>query len=375
MIHTQSRHLALDINADTDMTLYQYERLPEFIIDDGFSKDKQASEAGVSVLTIGDPHFKLENSANIPTYIARVESVIKAESPTFVTIMGDLLDTHEKVHSTMMNHAYVFINTIRKLCPVYVLVGNHDYINNSQFLTTNHWMNAMKYWDNVFIVDTGFIHQSVYGKFIFCPYVYPSKFIEALEIIDKDWRSARTIFCHQEFYGCQMGAIQSTIGDRWEPEYPFVVSGHVHNKQRPQANIFYTGSSIQHAFGETDDKTITMCYFDTNITLESIDLNMPRKRIRYMSVDEAEKFKVNTTDNEILKITLTGTYDDFKRFKKTRKYKELTNANVRINFKHKKLSPTIAPNKRTSNFYEVLYSLVENDENLRQLYKNIIKDV
>ena len=34
-----------------------------------------------------------------------------------------------------------------------LLVGNHDYINNQQFLTNNHWMNAMKDWNNVTIID------------------------------------------------------------------------------------------------------------------------------------------------------------------------------------------------------------------------------
>ena len=35
----------------------------------------------------------------------------------------------------------------------YILVGNHDMINNQQFLTDNHWMNGLKQWDNIVIVD------------------------------------------------------------------------------------------------------------------------------------------------------------------------------------------------------------------------------
>ena len=34
-----------------------------------------------------------------------------------------------------------------------VIVGNHDLINNQQFLTQNHWMNAMKDWENVRVID------------------------------------------------------------------------------------------------------------------------------------------------------------------------------------------------------------------------------
>ena len=36
---------------------------------------------------------------------------------------------------------------------LYVLVGNHDYINNSQYLSGNHWMTVFKGWENVKVVD------------------------------------------------------------------------------------------------------------------------------------------------------------------------------------------------------------------------------
>ena len=40
-----------------------------------------------------------------------------------------------------------------EISTTYILVGNHDLINNQQFLSTNHWMNALKDWPNIFIVD------------------------------------------------------------------------------------------------------------------------------------------------------------------------------------------------------------------------------
>ncbi len=35
--------------------------------------------------------------------------------------------------------------------------------------------------------------------------------------------------------------------------FPLVISGHIHSEQRPQKNIFYPGSVIQHALGESED--------------------------------------------------------------------------------------------------------------------------
>jgi DNA repair exonuclease SbcCD nuclease subunit len=332
---------------------------------------KEAYGAGISVLTIGDPHFRIDNLDDISIYISRIETIVKNDKPTFVVILGDLLHCHERVHTTVLNKAYSFINRLRKYVPVYVLVGNHDYINNSQFLSDNHWMNALKEWDNVNIVDKGMVCTTRFGKFIFCPYVFPGRFTEALNIIDEQWKEARAIFCHQEFYGCKMGAIQSVEGDKWDLSYPFIISGHVHDKQRIQTNIFYTGSSIQHAFGESHDKTIALCHFNKKIQVDSIDLNLPRKKIIYMDMDKISSYKPSTDDTKI-RITLTGTYEEFKVFRKSKKYKELIKQNIKIIYKPKNLGE--CHHTTSENFYEILYGIIQSEENehLTQLYNQLI---
>jgi predicted phosphodiesterase len=333
---------------------------------------KDADGSGVHVLTIGDPHFKLDNLGEVSTYIAKIVQIIKNERPDFVVVLGDLLHTHERVHTTVLNKAYQFINRLREQCPVYVLVGNHDYINNSQFLTSNHWMTAMTYWDNVEIIDKGATKVTPFGKFIFCPYVYPGRFIEALTIIDSDWKSARGIFCHQEFYGCKMGAVQSEIGDKWDEQYPYIISGHIHDKQKLQENIYYIGSSMQHAFGESPDKTVTICYFGNNIKMEERGLYLPSKKILYMDMNEIEDF---VTPNAIdkFRITLTGNYEAFKVFRKTQKYKKLLSEGVKIVYR-----PTLAEKDDKpvirDNFYDLLFALVHEtgDQAVMDVYKNIM---
>lgn len=331
---------------------------------------KDSHGAGLSVLTIGDPHFRMDNLSDISIYISRIVSIIKNERPSFVVILGDLLHCHERLHTTVLNKAYMFIHQIRKLTEVYVLVGNHDYINNSQFLTSNHWMNAMKEWENVFIVDTGMVRHTQYGKFIFCPYVFPGKFETALNIIDPDWKSARTIFCHQEFYGCKMGAIESVEGDKWNINCPFIISGHIHDKQRIGDNIFYTGSSIQHAFGESHDKTISLCHFDDIIRIENLDLQLPRKKILYMDMDQINEFVPPPTKNR-LRVTLSGTYEEFKVFRKSKKYKNLINDGIKVVYRHKGTQPSVTT--VTDDFHEILLSLVqaENNKEMLDMYNEI----
>jgi hypothetical protein len=230
-------------------------------------------------------------------------------------------------------------------------------------------MNGMKEWDNVNIVDKGFC----YKDFIFVPYVFPGRFVEALELITKDWKSYRAIFCHQEFYGCKMGAITSEIGDKWDIDNPMIISGHIHDKQRIQDNIFYSGSSMQHAFGETHDKTISLCDFDDNITLYGLDLGLTKKKILYMDLDETKEFNIGETKDKI-RITLQTTQQEFKVFRKSKKYKELVNDGVKIVHKNIYVDHKENIKEKNDDFHENLLNIIKDENNtyMMDLYKELM---
>ena len=334
---------------------------------------KQSDVHGVHVLAIGDPHFRLENMETLPAYISKILELIREQKLDFVVILGDMLHCHERLHTTVLNKAYRFVNDIRQLTEVYVLVGNHDYINNSQFLSTHHWMNAMKEWSGVHIVDTGAVRHTAHGTIVFCPYVFPGRFKEALDIIDTDWKSARAIFCHQEFRGCKMGAIESVDGDAWDACYPFVVSGHVHDRQTVGSNVFYTGSSLQHAFGEKGDKTVSICRFREKIIVENIGLDMPVKRTMYMDVEELRNFSPMRDSAGNLRITVSGTSAEFKVFRKTQKYKRLVDSDIKVVFRQRACTVANDATRAVKGFKSLLSEAVNThkDENVAVLYKRL----
>ena len=111
--------------------------------------------------------------------------MLKKEKPDIIVIAGDVLHTHERLHTIVLNKAYELIENMRNISKTFVLVGNHDLINNQQILTNNHWMNGMKGWDNTVIVDTVITECLNDEKFVFVPFVPPGKFIYALE---KNWK-------------------------------------------------------------------------------------------------------------------------------------------------------------------------------------------
>jgi DNA repair exonuclease SbcCD nuclease subunit len=338
-----------------------------------------------SVIFIGDPHFQVSNIEEVEIFVTRITDLVTERKPTIVVIGGDLLHTHERLHTIALNKAYDFVDKMRKITKTYVLVGNHDYIQNQQFLTDNHWMNAMKDWKNTVIVDKVIVEVINNEKLVFTPYVPPGRFEEALNTIGDDWKDASCIFAHQEFHGCKMGAIISEEGDKWSIGNPYVVSGHIHSRQIPQENIYYSGSAMQHAFGESE-KNIIACLEIQNrkYTLDEVDLSLPRKKIVYVDTETIDDFVIPTDTEDKIKVSVSGNYNEFKALKKSKKYKEMVKRGVKVVFKPKRLDTTISEENTMVNiederveFMSILNSIIdkERDEYLKKIYSVIINGI
>ena len=359
------------------------------------NKMSESSLNSVSFIVIGDPHIKIENLKEFDQFMSKLINLIIEKNPTFIVILGDVLHNHERIHTITLNKAYDFIDRLRKIKKTFVLVGNHDMISCSQFLSENHWMNALKEWDNVTIVDkivkeVIFIEEKEH-YFYFTPYVPPGRFIEALNTYDTNWKDASIIFAHQEFFGCKMGAIVSVEGDKWDSSYPEIISGHIHSRQFIQNNIYYTGSAMQNAFGESEKNIIAFVtqYKSSKYKLEEIELNLPKKKIIYMKVDDLEDYKIKNTEDEY-KLSISGNYEEFKAIKKTKKFKELEKSGVKIVFKANKVEAKIDGEIRSelenntkkedemqgydnefneNNFQDILHVLINKEKN-----DDLIKD-
>ena len=334
-----------------------------------------------TILFIGDPHFQINNISEVELFIPAISKLAISRKPDIIIIAGDLLHTHERLHTTVLNKAYDFVHEMRKIAKTYILVGNHDYISNMQFLTTNHWMNSMKEWDNVVIVDTVQNININTENFTLVPYVYPGRFNEALDTLGDDrWRKSQCIFAHQEFEGCKMGAIISVEGDKWGKSNPMVVSGHIHSRQKPHDNVYYPGTPMQIAFGESENNVVALMKFSkgSDLELDEIELDLPGKKIMYMDVTEITNFNIDPKSRDKVRVTLSGDYDQFKAIKKTAKYKQLVESGVKIVFKINKDVRMADDEARkdisTTDFTDILFGMVSNgkDAFLMQAYDLVV---
>lgn len=340
----------------------------------------------ITCLVIGDPHFKVNNARETAVMHERICDVARERKPTFIVCLGDVLDRHETIHVSPLERAQSFLHDLSLIAPLYVLIGNHDRPNNSNFLTSEHPFNALKYWSNTKIIDTTYEEVIAGKKFLFVPYVPPGRLNEAIKTIvpntnqninqisPQEMNSTKekeenttvttattdadlvaylsgitTVFAHQEFKGAKMGAIISTVGDIWPPSWPYVISGHIHDYDELEKNIIYVGTPIQHAFGDRDDKTVSWFTwsepaFSTELNepyiprTERIDLSMVKKIIVYLTTTELATY-VPPTDRQI-KIVVTGTSAEIKSAMKLANVKTLTSAGIKIVYKD---IPTSAP--------------------------------
>lgn len=249
--------------------------------------------------------------------------------------------------------------------------------NNQQFLTSNHGFNSFKGIHNVTICDR-VIAETINGhKFIFCPYVPPGRFTEALDTLFETyqrWDDATCIFAHQEFYGCKFNPImKSTDGDHWDLDNPLVVSGHIHNKQWLQPNIYYTGSSMQHAFGETANKTIAMLEWKPKFKFVEIDLELRKKVIVYLDIEKVQSF-VPKGGRTQTKLVLRGNPAQIKVFKKSACCKKLQQL-CKISFTctdQQNIQESAQPDKR--HVLDVLSELIKTDDkNVHEAFDELVK--
>ena len=159
---------------------------------------------GTNFIVIGDVHFRAKSIATlgvsfISKCIALITPLIQKREVEFIVLLGDILDTHEKAHVLAFNQAYDFIKKCADLVPTFVLMGNHDLMNNKQFLSTDHFFNPLKEYKNVHIIDT----PSAYDidesrRYIFCPFVAKGRLIEALDNSLPDWRKQNVFLVMQK---------------------------------------------------------------------------------------------------------------------------------------------------------------------------------
>ncbi len=330
----------------------------------------------ISVLVIGDPHFKVGNVQESEEMVKKLIELAKEKKPTFIVCLGDILHRHETIHVSPLMRAEEMIRLLSEIAPTFLIVGNHDRPNNSNYLTNEHPFNAMKKWNNTYIVDKVVDSTIKNKRFLFVPYVPPGKFMDALNTIKNPLKETTAIFAHQEFYGAKMGAIISQSGDKWSLDNPPVISGHIHDYDKPQSNIIYVGTPFQHSFGDSAKKTISIFNFgdiDGEILEDRNDLGLTKRIIVYLTPEEIHTYEPPV--NKLVKLVIRGDEASIKAVSKMEKISELKKRGIKIAFKSidNKLTESKGPVLRMR-YKDRLYTEIRKDKNQLVWFDKLFSD-
>ena len=354
---------------------------------DNLSEDEEENTKNKSfedkVLIIGDPHFKhnkILQGKEFAECCISYENDLKKDLD-FTVLLGDILDTHEIVRTQPFNLACEFIKKLAKIKPIFVLIGNHDYINNSQFLTDKHPFNTLKAYKNVYIVDKPLLYTSENGnKYLFCPYTPNGRLLEALETVGFSRIKNKLTCCfgHQEIKGCKMGACISDTGDVWDPKNPILISGHIHDQQRLAHNMWYPGVPIQHSFSDSSDKGVWLVEFNHRVLVKETQTNLgiKNKKIIYLSIKNIDDFDSSILQDFTVKLNLKGTTEEIEVFKKNKQFTKLKQMGLLFSYtptnmvKYKDLDSAEEIENRTYN--QVFKELIdESNDSIKSVYDDI----
>lgn len=330
----------------------------------------------VLIVAIGDLHFKKDTPAMTDLVIAKITEQVTKIRPDIVVLLGDILDTMEKIDQKTQNKAAKFIKHLASLksgadefINVVVVIGNHERPDSTNFLTEDSSFYLLKGFPNIHIADRVLsMNWETVGvkekmRFVFVPYVAPGEFHRALDTLEDKVMDPKctpyTIFCHQEFRGAQIGRYKSKEGDEWPLENPLIISGHIHTRQQVQPNIFYPGTPYQISFHDNSDKVFVIAEYavgkSPNVNIVPLDIR--RKRTITLTPAEVDSFV--PPPNCDVQVDIVGSNAEIKALNATGLIAKMRSRGVSVSLSTKSDKNPLNPDNKP--FRELLMDMIKDD--------------
>ena len=287
------------------------------------------------MIVIGDIHIKNKHHERSIALVDDIINNVKTDKPDSVMLLGDVLDGADIIHSNCLLQLSRLLIEISSVCPVYVIMGNHDASTPHIEMPENHALQCFKSLGSrhVHIIDTpSVIDPGLGSKMLIMPYLPPGTFMKHIG----EHTNVKLVFAHQEFEGCVFdGGNKSEHGDPIPTEFN-IISGHIHAEQKIK-NLWYPGTPTQTRFGESDNKG----YFLIDIDEVTMDYKVLKKIVPNVSKFTSVNYKIGQKikdlkiiQGDVNRAVISATPSEILAFKKSKEYVEVINVfngNVKFN--------------------------------------------
>lgn len=216
------------------------------------------------ILLIGDTHMGL-GYPNRSDFWFKIHQeyfqdfllpLIKKEltSDDIIVHLGDLFDNRSVVPINILNFAQNVLEEMAKICPVHVIVGNHDlYTKSTNDVNT---VKLYKYIPNIYVYEEPTKIEFNGKSILMLPWVEKKK--EQISILKK-FSGCDFLFCHSDLNGAKMHltSVAHKNNDKIDVEefsgYKKVFSGHIHLFQRNK-NFTFVGNIFEMDRNDRDNQ-------------------------------------------------------------------------------------------------------------------------
>ena len=207
------------------------------------------------ILLVGDTHLGLGYPNSVDKWFKVHQEyfqdfllpLLKKEltKDDIIVHLGDLFDNRSVIPINILNYAQNILEEMAQICPVHVIIGNHDlYTKSTNDVNT---VKLYKYIPNITVYEEPSKIEFMGRIILMLPWVEKRK--DQIEILKK-FSGCDYLFCHSDLNGAKMHltSVAHKNNDKIDVEefsgYKKVFSGHIHINQVSK-NFTFTGNLFE----------------------------------------------------------------------------------------------------------------------------------
>lgn len=175
-------------------------------------------------------------------------------SDDIIVLLGDLFDNRSVVPINILNYTQSLLEEMSQVCPVHVIVGNHDlYTKSTNDINT---VKLYKYIPNINVYEEPTEIEFNGKSILMMPWVEKKK--DQIQVLKKH-TGKDYLFCHSDLNGAKMHltSVAHKNNDKIDVEefsgYKKVFSGHIHVLQRNK-NFTFVGNIFEMDRNDRDNQ-------------------------------------------------------------------------------------------------------------------------